>query len=142
MSNPLILLDLNFTLVENSDIRIKPLTSQIAQETYRGWLIDCIRGHRVFLVTARPVMHSDRTVQSIHSKTGWLPEKSFFNEIQRPPAMSKEWTLTERILPICEPGQEFLAIESNPKSQAMYSRHGIPSIHVRENETWETLPTT
>jgi hypothetical protein len=35
---------------------------------------------------------------------------------------------------------QYLAIESNPRTQGMYADYGIPSIKVFENEQWTELP--
>ena len=73
------LLDLNWTLVENSDQRRSPFAEQIAGERYRGWLVDLVRPHPVILVTARPEAYREATLASLAAKTGWQPLEAVFN---------------------------------------------------------------
>ena len=124
------LLDLNYTLVANSDVKLKPFIEQIAQEEYRLELIEALKGQRVFLLTARPHKYKIQTLASILDKTGWQPEIAFFNEYRLPPPKAKERMLLDHVRKIA--GRSPLeAIESNPKTRAMYQKHCIPAV------TWE-----
>lgn len=119
------LLDLNYTLVENSEQKRSPFIAQIAGEQYRRALIDRLQGERVFLLTARPAKYHEATLASIKAKTGWLPELAFFNSYGLPPPNAKQEML-KAILPQF-PDEVFFGIESNPGTRAMYARHGIKS---------------
>lgn len=122
-----ILLDLNHTLVTNSNVKVTPFARQIDKEEYSAALVDAIRNDYVILITARPQKYRLLTLASIHAKTGWKPHESYFNEINLYPPAAKQRVLREYILPMH--GQcEFLAIESNPKTRAMYARNDIPSV--------------
>lgn len=48
------LLDLNYTLVANSENKRSPFIVQIAEEKYRAALVERLQCERVFLLTARP----------------------------------------------------------------------------------------
>jgi hypothetical protein len=48
----ILLLDLNYTLVENSDDKRRPFIKQIEAEQYRRWLVELIRPHHVIMMTA------------------------------------------------------------------------------------------
>lgn len=134
------LLDLNYTLVENSRERIEPFTLQIEQERYRAWLVDLLRPERVILITARPAMHARTTLESIRRKTGWQPAAAFFNDLRLPPPALKRRIVLERIFPEYgdDPGQYF-ALESNPRTRSMYAGLGIRAQAVGE-EPWRVLP--
>jgi hypothetical protein len=128
----IVLLDLNYTLVANSDEKKSPFTRQIEGEEYRVDLIESLVGHIVCLVTARPGKYRDRTLRSIHDKTGWLPSYSYFNPSTRlTPPMAKERYL-DKILSRFGKAREYVAIESNPKTRAMYAKRGIRAITYQE----------
>jgi hypothetical protein len=124
------LLDLNFTLVANSDEKKSPFIRQIEAERYRFDLIKRIKDDRVFLLTARPSRYYRATLESIKAKTGWLPERAFFNSYGLPPPNAKEEML-KLILPSVH-GEELFGIESNPATRAIYQRHGIKSCSVKD----------
>lgn len=135
----IILLDLNYTLVSNRD-QIKSLKTDLEEETYRQWLVEMIRSRYVALVTARPIMYQYRTLANIKKKMGWAPQEHYFNIGFTPPDF-KEMVLHERILvnDRFTPDQ-CLAIESNPKTRAMYHCWGVRTIHVIEGIQWIQPP--
>ena len=122
------LLDLNYTLVANSENKRAPFIVQIAEEKYRAALVERLQGERVFLLTARPAKYETATLASIKAKIGWLPERAFFNSYGLPPPIAKQEML-KKIFPEF-PGEKFFGIESNPATRAMYARHEI------ESSTW------
>jgi hypothetical protein len=133
------LLDLNYTLVANSPKRgsspIRPFLRQIEQETYRAWLIELLRPHRVILITARPNRYREVTLERIAMQTGWTPEEAYFAEIQSRPPMIKEHLLKTYIFPKHgDNGALYLGLESNPHTRAMYARHGIGAVRVTDQE--------
>lgn len=135
----IILLDLNYTLVENSDEKLKPFNKQIEAEQYRMWLVKLLREHHVILMTARPAQYFAATITSIEEKTGWQPDEAYFNSYGLAPPLAKERMLKEHILP--KYGDvEMLAIESNPATRAMYARYGIRSVKFTPGEEWQHLP--
>lgn len=135
----IILLDLNYTLVENSDERQSPFTKQIALERYRAWLVELLKPHHVILMTARPAMYEAATLASIKAKTGWMPQEAYFNRYGVAPPLAKDRMLKEHVLP--KHGQaDYLAIESNPQTHAMYARHGIRSVKIEPGDEWPSLP--
>ena len=119
------LLDLNFTLVTNSTIKLSPFARQIAQEEYNAWLVEFLKGKRVFLLTARPEKYRDATLERIKAKTGLVIEQAFFNSYGMPPPQAKEQMLLQHILP--NQKGPFYGIESNPGTRGMYASHGIDS---------------
>ena len=125
------LLDLNYTLVGNSEHKASPFIRQIDAEEYREELLARLKGERVFLLTARPARYEAATLQSLSEKTGWQPERSYFNSYNLPPPSAKQVMLKD-ILREYEP-QELFAIESNPKTREMYARHGVAS------QTWSNF---
>ena len=135
----IILLDLNYTLVENSTEKQKPFSKQIQAERYRAWLVNLVKPQHVILMTARPAKYFAETIASIEEKTGWQPDEALFNAYGLTPPVAKERMLKEHVLPKY-PNMEFLAIESNPATRAMYARYGIRSIKVEPGEEWQTLP--
>lgn len=126
------LVDLNYTLVGNSpkwgEPRITPFSRQIEQETYRQWLVDFLRDKYAILITARPIRYKEQTLARIFSQTNWQPKESYFAEISATPPEIKEDLLLRYIFPKHgKNGEDFLGIESNPKTRAMYGRYGILS---------------
>ncbi len=119
----IILLDLNYTLVANSEVKIRPFENQIKQEVYRIDLIEGIKNDKVILVTARPERHRTQTLQRIRKVTGWQPDEAYFNSIFYP------WVFKEKILITAiltrYTKDEIIAIESNPRTRAMYESHKI-----------------
>lgn len=140
MTEPLVvLLDHNFTLVENSGERRSPFTEQIRIERYRAWLVELVRPEHVALVTARPKIHEAATIASIREKCGgWTPDEWHFNSTGEPPPIWKRRVLNERILTRFSKDR-LVAIESNPKTAAMYEWHGIPSYRAEEIKSWKRL---
>lgn len=135
----IILLDLNFTLVENSDQKLRPFQKQIEAERYRGWLVELVKPHHVILMTARPALHASATLASIKAKTGWQPQEAHFNRYGLAPAQAKERMLLEHVLP--KHGKaSYLAIESNPRTHSMYDRYSIRSVKVEPGDMWHKLP--
>lgn len=124
-----ILLDLNYTLVENSDVKIRPFTKQIEGERYSRQLLDRIKKYTIILITARPHLHRDATLKSIQDKLDWQPDAAFFNEHNLPPPTSKRRVLEEHIFPqFGKDPKGYVAIESNPQTRAMYASFGIVAL--------------
>ena len=144
--NLVILLDLNYTLVGNSPLKKKQgglsYAAKIRTETYRPWLIELVRGHTVLLCTVRHQDYEVLTLERIRQETGWLPEGSYFNPVP------KLWDggivkarYLERIFPLFGHPDErpYFAIESANSTKAMYKRHQIASVSVK-NQQWTSLP--
>jgi hypothetical protein len=132
----IILLDLNYTLVANSPkhgTTPERMEKRLAGEQYRQWLIEMLRSFEVLLVTARPEKWQDATMLRIQAQTGWIPANYFFapNGWFNPPAIKRR-LLMEEILPNYGRRQRYLAIESNPKTRAMYAEFKIPSLWVNK----------
>lgn len=121
----IILLDLNHTLVENSEDKAKPFSKQIEGERYRLWLANWLRTRRVFMLTARPQQHEQQTMQSIADKlAGWQPERAYFNAGYGAPPDAKSKML-DLIVADGVILAECFAVESNPATRVMYARRGI-----------------
>jgi hypothetical protein len=133
-ARPIILLDLNYTLVANSPAHgITParMEKRLATEQYRQWLVELVRPHTVILITARPVTWMIKTLDRIEAQTGWRPKHACFAPIGwwNPPAI-KEHLLNKDVFPIHGEDARYIAIESNPRSREMYARHEIPCLWV------------
>ena len=129
----IVLLDLNYTLVENSNVKVSPFARQIEQEKYRQWILDAVNPHYVVLMTARPQKYREQTLARIQSVTGWQPQEAYFNDVNLPPPQAKKSILERFVLRNHgQNGGSYLAIESNPRTAAMYSKFGIHS--VREDD--------
>lgn len=130
MKDKKILLDLNYTLVSNQrDTRmIRPFSTRLAYEDYRGDLIAAIRENHVIMITARPDYQKAQSLENILRKTGWNPEEAYFNDLNLDPPSCKESILKRFVFPqYGTDGSQFFAVESNPKTRAMYARYGIKS---------------
>lgn len=125
------LLDLNYTLVSNSEIIIKPFSKQIQNEEYRIDLINILKDKYVILVTARPDKYKQETLAHIRKVTGWNPRLAYFNDLNLTSPAFKERLLNDHIFPNYQP-ESLIAIESNPKTRAMYKRNKIKALTFQE----------
>jgi hypothetical protein len=131
---PIILLDLNYTLVANSPAHgTTParMEKRLAGEQYRQWLVELVRPYTVILMTARPETWMMRTLDRIGDQTGWRPQDACFAPVGwwNPPAI-KQHFLHKRVFPIHGESARYIAIESNPRSREMYARHEIACLWV------------
>ena len=139
-SDTIALVDLNYTLVENSPKwgapRITPFSRQIEQETYRQWVVDFLRDKYAILITARPIRYKEQTLARIFSQTNWQPQEAYFAEISATPPEIKEDLLLRYIFPKHgRNGEDYFGIESNPKTRAMYLRYSIESLRAEDFKT-------
>ncbi len=124
--NKIILLDLNYTLIANSkEIWNYPLDKKIASQKYEMELIDLIKDNYVILITASPDKRSDKILNDLKEKTGFVPDESFWNFGKEPPELKKYWMEKEIIPQHGDDMEKYLAIESNPKTRRMYKKLGI-----------------
>ena len=139
-SDTIALVDLNYTLVENSPKwgapKIYPFIRQIEQETYRQWLVDFLRDKYAVLITARPQKYRKVTLERIKLLTGWQPQEAYFAEISATPPEIKEDLLLRYIFPKDgRNGEDYFGIESNPKTRAMYLCYNIESLRAEDFKT-------
>lgn len=139
-SDTIALVDLNYTLVENSlkwgAPKIYPFIRQIEQETYRQWLVDFLRDKYAILITARPQKYREATLERIKLLTGWQPQEVYFAEISAAPPDIKEDLLLRYIFPKHgRNGENYFGIESNPKTRAMYLCYNIESLRAEDFKT-------
>lgn len=130
---PIILLDLNYTLVGNSAAikTIRPYQNKIRAESYRDWLVELIKDYYVILITARPDYQKEVTIKSFKEKlNGWMPDEMYFQEENDAPPIAKEKLLNKYILPNHGRERNYLGIESNPRTKKMYDKYQIPSVSV------------
>ena len=133
----IILLDLNYTLVANSPkhgTTPERMEKRLAGERYRQWLVELVCPHTVILISARPDRWLQATLVSIEQKTGWRPEAACFapRGWWNPPAI-KEHLLHREVFQQWGRNSKYLAIESNPRSRAMYAKFGITSLWVNSS---------
>ena len=125
------LLDLNYTLVSNqvSTKTLRPFSRRLEAEEYRADLIEAVRGDHVILITARPDRQQEETLANILRKTGWQPQEWYFNDIDAWPPAFKKSALQRFIFPKHgEDGDLYYAVESNPRTRAMYAKFGIAAL--------------
>ena len=139
-SDAIALVDLNYTLVENSPKwgapKIYPFIRQIEQETYRQWLVDFLRDKYAILITARPQKYREATLERIKLLTNWQPQEAYFAEISATPPDIKEDLLLRYIFPKHgRNGENYFGIESNPKTRAMYLCYNIESLRAEDFKT-------
>lgn len=122
------LLDLNYTLVSNQveTKYLRPFSRRMEHEEYRMDLIDAVKDDYVIIITARPIHQMAATMENIKKKTGWEPEEAYFNDIDAQPPAFKESALQRFVFPkYGDDGSQFYAVESNPRTRAMYKRYEI-----------------
>ena len=131
-----ILLDLNYTLVNDSKEKIRmgsvPYREKILRENYNLDLIRLIEEHTVLLVTVRKMHYRDITLATIERKCGgWMPDAHFFNPTDSHYGnIVKEEYLLNRIFPKFGKPTEtrYFGLESLEAARRMYRRHGIRSM--------------
>ena len=136
---PIILLDLNRTLVANNSARgtaPERMEKRLAHEQHRQRLVELVRPHTVVLMTARPEKWMLRTLDRIEDQTGWRPQDACFapRGWWNAPAI-KRHLLNKDVFPVHGEHTRHIAIESNPQSREMYARHEIPCFWVTEEGT-------
>lgn len=144
---PIVLLDLNYTFVENQAETAKlggeEFGRRLEFERYRRWLLDLVRDGHVILITARPERYRVRTLARIDSLLGWQPDEAYFNEHDRMPAVCKQEVLLTKIFPKYgkpSDGTRYYAVESNPRTAIMYAGYGIPALRVWDD--WQYVDST
>jgi len=125
------LLDLNYTLVSNSEINIKPFSKQILNEEYRLDLINVLKEEYVILITSRKDKYKQETLAHLRNKTGWNPRLAYFNDLNLSSPEFKERVLNHHIFSNYQP-ESLMAIESNPNTRAMYKRNKIKAFTFQE----------
>lgn len=121
----IILLDLNFTLISNSKKSFGRFPSRIYREEYETGLIDLIKDNYVILITARTEDYKEETLEHIKELTGFEVNESYWNFGLQPPELKKYWMEEEIFKKHGDDPKQYLAIESNPKTRAMYKKLGI-----------------
>lgn len=124
----IILLDLNYTLVANSEEKRSPFLAQIKIERYRKELIELVKPFYVVLITARPVKYQSVTIGNIELQTGWKPQRSIFNETRLAPHLFKKKKAYEIV--INNPETTIIGIESNPRTREEYKKLGILCLNI------------
>lgn len=133
---PIILLDLNYTLVSNSrtTMRFRPnIHYDVPNETYRQWLVESLEGCITVLITARTDDYHDATLASIWKKTGWEPERAYFKPYDMRFTKAAAWkkqAVYDHVLPEFGRNRSYLALESNADTRAMYAENGIKVLKV------------
>jgi len=121
----IILLDLNYTLVSNSKTSGGRYPGRIFNQRYETELIDLIKNNYVILITARPYKYSYFTLRHIKELTDFVPNEDYWNFGLQPPQLKEYWMLNEIFNKHGDNPSKYLAIESNPKTRAMYKKLGI-----------------
>lgn len=141
----IILLDLNSALVDAPYPRPRstpgrPFVEIIAEETYRQWLVEIVRGLEVVLITPRPDAYRADTLANLALKALWTPGTAIFNTQGLSPAPMKQAALREIVFRRYSetPRDSLLAVEGNPACAAMYRRNGI-RVAVPEAHPWKNL---
>lgn len=144
-----ILLDLNYTLAENSnEVMVGQGRYNVKAEKYRQWLVDLLRDNpdveRVILITARTDNYEAATLRQIAAKCdGWQPDEQHFKPLRYRYMKAHDWkqkVMTEHVFPEYGMDAEYLALESNANTRAMYAQLGIPAVKVHPDDKWEVLP--
>ena len=124
----IILLDLNYTLVENSK-GVYPYTKELIEgESYRLWLVQALKQNKVIIITVRNKQWQELTLRCLYDATQWQPDDSYFpvHFEQGSAPSTKLKGLQSYVFPKYgnEP-EKYLALESNPRTRAMYTELGI-----------------
>ena len=125
-----VLLDLNYTLIADQQVSkyLRPIERRVELEQYRLDLVEALAGYRVILLTARPERQKAATLAAIARRIPQLIlERAYFNTHDEQPPAAKLRMLQTFILPTGIDPASCFAVESNPKTRAMYAARGIRS---------------
>ena len=129
MNRPeIILLDLNYTLIGDQMVSryIRPIERRVEFEQYRMDLVEALAGYRVFMLTARPEYQKAATIAAMARRIPQLRlERAYFNTHDEQPPDAKRRMLETFILPDGIDPAVCFAVESNPRTRAMYATLGI-----------------
>lgn len=143
----IILLDLNYTLVANSnELRGSDVSYRKEHERYRGWLLELLRlmqPEAIAIVTIRDASWKEWTLARIQSQLDWQPDLAVFNEQRNiTPQNFKRWALKNVIFPrYGSDGSRFIAVESNLDTHSMYADFGIRGLKAFPSEEPLGFPT-
>ncbi len=136
----IILLDLQGTLAcppsNNPSIdKIKEV------EIYHDWLIAALpdiqqSGWEVHIFTVRKDDRRDATMESIKQKTGWQPDKAWFNDLGLTGAPRVKSMLLDRLIEHCQPSALY-AFESNSGSRKMFKDRKVHSRKINSRKALE-----
>lgn len=126
----IILLDLNYTLISNSQQCYGAYPKRIYQQKYETELLDMIKNNYVILITARPEIFKEETLKHIKKLTGFVPNDSYWNtgygKQGMQPHILKEYWLNNAIFDkYGEDPSQYYAIESNHLTRKMYKKYRI-----------------
>lgn len=134
-TKPIILLDLNYTLADNSREVIRyGHVYTVDVERYRRWLIEMLADFTVILITVRPDELRAATLARIAAQTGWQPAEAYFNEWGYRAPKAKQTALERSVFPRHgrPESTRYLALESNDETAAMYATYGIGRYRAQE----------
>lgn len=139
----LVLLDLNYTLVENSDETM--IAHRYSEERYRRWLIDLLvrSGAEVHLVTVREAESRDVTLQRILELTGWQPHMAHFRPSSGQYPSAAHWkraVFIDHVAKTSRCAAKVLALESNQSVHRVYDQLGVPWAKVERGDEWTEIP--
>ena len=138
------LLDLNYTLVANSMALRRSGPNRRERERYRGWLVDTLlrfKPDKILLVTIRHESDREWTLESIKKQLKWQPDESFFCPLigSTPPSWKRK-AMQELIFPkYGSDPKQYLSVESNVETHAMYMDIGIRGFKVFDTITEKEL---
>lgn len=145
----IILLDLNYTLAEQTGMNPHTFQYDVSKDVYRKDLVEAISGKRIFMITARTDNYEDETRKKIEADTGLKIERFYFKPIRKR-FMKVHDFKKSIVLQLLEEGfspDDFFGIESNANTRASYKSIGVDSCPYTEymkrfvnNEQKETEP--
>lgn len=125
----IILLDLNATYVENTEVHnLRYGQYNVQAEHYRSWLTKIIKGYPVIMITARPERYRMETLHRIKQLEGWQPMEAYFNDSGLRAPEFKDMVLRTKVFPKHGKHGEvnrYVALESNSATRLMYWKHHI-----------------
>jgi hypothetical protein len=135
---PIILLDLNVTLVINNNVHEMPYYYRPHLEEYRTWLVGICRTHHTILITSRPEKYKKDTLLNLHKRENWQPNEALFNQWPIAAPEAKKRFMETHVIPThgTPQNQRYIAIESNTKTRAMYKTLNVEAYtqqHIQEN---------
>ena len=124
----LVLLDLNYTLIGNQEAtRRLRFPKRASAEQYRMDLVEALEGYDVVLITARPERHKADTMAVLVTRVVLNLVGAYFNTQDQSPPDCKKRIMHEHVFPAGHTPEACFAIESNPRTRAMYARLGVES---------------
>ncbi len=132
-----ILLDLNYTLAKSISLNTYNWTYDVSKDVYSSELVEVLlrmTEANIHLITARPDIYREETLENIKVQTGLIPYASYFKpkKLSYVPIHKVKRDYAKKMIQKGIDPESILAIESNVKTRNEYKKCGIVNVYTRD----------